>query len=201
MSTAHDTRRRLMDQGRAAFAAKGHDGVSLQRDVLEPSGVSTGSFYHQFSDKTALLVAILEDASEQGRYLLSTIPTEPEITEARDDARRALTFLFDLLDGADDLLRIAIREAQSPHEPVRELLRQIRASWVELIALRIGSRFPDGAPFDVELAAQLVNAMCLGIVVHYIDLPEPERPAARTQLIDGMAAFATSGLLGLATTS
>ena len=50
-----ETRRKLLDAGFEAFAAKGHDGVNLVEDVLEPAGISIGSFYHQFADKTELL--------------------------------------------------------------------------------------------------------------------------------------------------
>jgi AcrR family transcriptional regulator len=87
-SRADDTRQRLIAQGRLAFAAKGHDGVSIQRDVLQPSGVSNGSFYHQFSDKTELLLAVLDEAAAASRSVLhETITTASADPEQR--ARQA----------------------------------------------------------------------------------------------------------------
>ena len=62
-----ETRQRILDAARIAFAAKGHDAVNLRSDILEPAGVRVGSFYHQFTDKTALLVELLRDASVERR--------------------------------------------------------------------------------------------------------------------------------------
>src|SRR5258705_7741550 len=58
------TRRRLLAVGRRAFARKGHAGVNLRDDILVPAGVSVGSFYHQFRDKTDLFLEILRHYTE-----------------------------------------------------------------------------------------------------------------------------------------
>lgn len=55
------TRKRLLDAGRRAFARAGPGGANLKEDILVPAGVSVGSFYHQFRDKTELFVAVLEE--------------------------------------------------------------------------------------------------------------------------------------------
>lgn len=199
MSRAQETRRRLLDQGRIAFAAKGHDGVSLQRDVLEPAGISTGSFYHQFDDKTALLVAILEEASELIRYVFATVPAANPDESPVDAMRRPFELFFDTLDGADDLFCIAIREVQSSNKRVRQLLRDFRDRWVELMTPRLSARFADEPPFDVDTVALVVNAMCFGIAVQYLDLPEARRPEARSRYIDTMSVFVTGGVGALGT--
>ncbi|MEL7208592.1 MAG: TetR/AcrR family transcriptional regulator, partial [Actinomycetota bacterium] len=59
------TRQRIFDAAKTAFAAKGFDGTGLVADILEPAGVSSGSFYHQFDDKLDLLVQLLSDAAER----------------------------------------------------------------------------------------------------------------------------------------
>lgn len=196
MSRAQETRRRLIDQGRTAFAAKGHADVSIQRDVLAPTGISSGSFYHQFDDKTALLIAILEEASEMGRYLLPAAAVDETTVET---TRLPLEYLFDILDGADDLFRIAIREAQSTDERVRGLLREMQNKWIELLTQRLRPRLPHDSASDLETVAVVVYSMCLGMGVHYLDLPEADRPAARKRYLDAMSVFVHAGVTALAT--
>ena len=70
------TRDRILDQAEQAFADKGFEAASLTSDILEPAGISVGSFYHQFPDKRAVLYALL-DEREQWQYASSdgTTPT------------------------------------------------------------------------------------------------------------------------------
>ncbi len=70
---AAETRQRLLAAGRSAFARKGLAGVNLKRDLLEPAGISVGSFYHQFKDKTELLLAILAEHSAAQRERFSEV--------------------------------------------------------------------------------------------------------------------------------
>ena len=42
--SAEATRARLIEAGRRAFARKGLAGTKLTQDILEPAGVSVGSF-------------------------------------------------------------------------------------------------------------------------------------------------------------
>ena len=68
--SAEATRERLIEAGRRAFARKGLAGTKLTQDILEPAGVSVGSFYHQFKDKTDLMLAIFEQHTDNMRALL-----------------------------------------------------------------------------------------------------------------------------------
>jgi AcrR family transcriptional regulator len=81
------TRRRLLDVGRRAFARHGHAGVNLKEDILVPAGVSVGSFYHQFRDKTALFLAILSEHSETFRAMLRDAQTLDGAAAPGDVAR------------------------------------------------------------------------------------------------------------------
>ena len=68
--SAEATRERLIEAGRRAFARKGLAGTKLTQDILEPAGVSVGSFYHQFKDKTDLMLAIFEQHTDNMRALV-----------------------------------------------------------------------------------------------------------------------------------
>ena len=196
MSRADDTRRRLVAQARIAFAAHGHDGVSLQRDVLQPAGVSNGSFYHQFSDKTDLLVAVLDDAAEAGRLvLLETITTAPE-PDLDQRAQRAFAAWFAMVDGAEDLFRIQVRERENPDPRVRTLIQGLRQRWIATISALLRERDGSGHT-DPDLTARLIASLAHGVLIDYLDTPADERDAIRTALIDALPRFVAGGVAGL----
>lgn len=199
MRTATETRERLLRQGRVAFAAKGHDGVSLQRDVLDPAGVSNGSFYHQFGDKTELLVAILEDARAKGRILATNAASDLGSSTLEERIRHQVSLLLYLVDGAEDLHRIQYRERNNADKRVRDLLTKHRKQATSFLAWRLASEPSlDTEAFDEELAAGLVMSLLRGVVTDYLDLPKNQRAAKRDQLVEGIVAFTVAGLAGLA---
>lgn len=199
VSTATETRERLLKQGRAAFAAKGHDGVSLQRDVLDPAGVSNGSFYHQFADKTDLLVAILEEARAKSRVLTKNVDSALGSATLEERIRQHVSLRLDLADIAEDLHRIQLRERNNADKRVRDLLSTRRKQATSVLATRLASQERlDTEAFDGQLAAGLVMSLLNGVITDYLDLPKKTRAATRDQLIEGIVAFTVGGLLGLA---
>lgn len=198
MSRADDTRRRLLVQARAAFAAKGHDAVSVRRDVLEPSGVSNGSFYHQFADKTDLLVAVLEEAVDAARFVLhESIATTPA-TDPDQRAQSAFETWFAMVDGAEDLFRIQVRERDNPDPRVRTLVQALRQRWIATIAANLRERTGTGT-VDADLAARLIASLTYGVLIDYLDTPADERAALRATLIDALPRFVTGGVTALDT--
>ena len=111
--SAAETRRRLLAAGRTAFARKGLDGTNLRDDILAPAGVSVGSFYHQFRDKTELLLAILLEDSAAFRARLHQIHTPAPGRTFADIARASYAFVFDLAEQHADLMRLRRRESES----------------------------------------------------------------------------------------
>jgi AcrR family transcriptional regulator len=194
-ASAAATRRRLLDVGRAAFGERGLDGVNLQRDVLTPAGVSVGSFYHQFRDKTDLLVAILDEASEFGQAVLTgarATPTDP--TEA---TRAAYEALFALVDGGEDIMRIQMRERDHPDERISSMLARSRAGWVDVWATEFERYAGPGSPFDPRGAAEAVVALGLGAVQLYLDVPAAGRAARRESLLATLVPFTVGGFVAL----
>src|SRR5690242_6343153 len=110
------TRRRLLACGRRAFARKGHAATNLREDILTPAGVSVGSFYHQFRDKTDLFLAILEHHADTFRSMMRDAHTPGPSVAPVDVARHSFTTVFRIADENDDLFRIMARERES-HEP------------------------------------------------------------------------------------
>ena len=196
MSRADDTRRQLLTQARLAFAAKGHDGVSLQRDVLQPSGVSNGSFYHQFADKTDLLVATLEDAAETGQFVLRETIGSGVGADPIERARRGFEMWFTLVDGAEDLFRIQLRERENPDPRVRGLIRDLRQRWVSNIAATLEEN-ADARSVDPDLIARVVASLAYGVLADYLDSPPGERAALRSVLLETLPRFVVGGIAAL----
>ena len=83
------TRRRLLDAARAAFAARGFEGASLQ-EIQEIAGVSVGSFYHQFKDKADLFLAVLGELTLAVHRTLRELHAAPAGESLGALARRSL---------------------------------------------------------------------------------------------------------------
>lgn len=199
MSTAPETRARLIHHGRLAFAAKGHDAVSLQRDVLEPAGVSNGSFYHQFRDKTDLLVAVLEDAVARGRYMVEHSVEVPADAAPAERLRCKLAIWLDLVDAGEDLFRIQMQERNSADERVRSLVADLRRRSYAPLAERLSSneRLRSDS-FDGDRAAQFITGLATAVASDYLELPKDGRPAVRDGLAAALASFIIGGLTGMA---
>lgn len=68
-SDSGDTRRRILDIGRTAFATGGYD-ASTNRELATEVGITAGALYHYFGSKLDLYLAVHEDvqAMVYGRF-------------------------------------------------------------------------------------------------------------------------------------
>ncbi len=196
---ALETRRRLIEAGRAAFAAKGLAGVNLRNDILEPAGVSVGSFYHQFDDKTELLLAILDEHARVFRAELRELHRPAPGRSIRDIAMRSTSLFFDLADADDSIWRIQLKERDSRDPRVRAFLRANRERWIESLATDY-ARIADSAGsavaerFDADLAARLVVGLCWAAIAEYTETPPQRRAATRARLLGGLFDFSMGGI-------
>ena len=77
------TRARLLDAARYLFWEKGYAATGMA-ELLERAQANSGSFYHFFASKEALLLAVLED------YLqgLEPVVVQPAFARHRDPVER-----------------------------------------------------------------------------------------------------------------
>jgi AcrR family transcriptional regulator len=195
---AEDTRRRLLEAGRRAFATRGLAGTNLRDDILEPAGISVGSFYHQFGDKTELLLAILHAYGESFRERLHELHAPRPGKSSSDLARSSYALLLDIAERDEDLVRIQILARNTEDPRVKAFERENRERWRSSLAedyRRIAA--VSGIEIEAELLAELIVGLSLGVVAQYLELPPAERPAARERFLDGLVRFTLGGASAL----
>jgi AcrR family transcriptional regulator len=195
---ALETRARLIEAGRRAFASKGLAGVNLKADVLDPAGVSVGSFYHQFEDKTELLVAILAEHSEQFRTRVRAVHRPRPGRTLEQLVRDSYELLFADVDANDDILQIQLRERHSGSRRVRESLRADRERWIESLSEDFAVlREAAGLPAVRSGAAELIVALAQGAIARLLETPRTDRPSTRARLVENLVRFSLGGMAAL----
>ncbi len=192
---AAETRRRLLDTAFQAFAAKGFDRVNLVDDVLEPAGISIGSFYHQFADKTELLGEVLAEAAARRRAFIAGLGSLDRGADLESDVRSVVERLFDSLetDGAAWQLQRATRIATSGS--ARQLGASERDKWIEGLATMLAAWY--GAPSSTRRAASdLVITFARGLIAEHLDTPVDKR-RDRAQWATEATAFIVGGLVAI----
>jgi AcrR family transcriptional regulator len=189
------TRELLIQTGRIAFANKGLTGTNLRQDILDPAGVSVGSFYHQFRDKTELLLEILKRDSEALRDMVSEANRPRPGRPLTDMTRIGFGLVFDMADAVGDALRIRLQERSCEDERVRDLLKEERGRWVDSLAEDY-DRLNDasGQHFDARLAAGFTLALCVGVLQYYLEATVDERPEMRERLLGSLVQFTIGGI-------
>ena len=190
------TRRRLLQVGREVFARNGLAGTNLKQDILGPAHVSVGSFYHQFRDKTDLLVAILREHSETFRAMIQDGHRRERDQPPAAVARHGYELVFRVAEENEDLFRIMARERESTEPRVRAYLRENYRLWVAALAqdYREMGRIAGDDNGSTILAAELVISLTLGALLTYLEGTPGERAANRERLIDGLVQFTLGGV-------
>ena len=197
--SAEVTRQRLLEAGRRAFAQRGLAGTHLIQDVLEPSGVAVGSFYHQFRNKTELLLAILEQDTLELQAALQLAQQPAPGRSLLDIARDSYTATFDVVEQHADTMRILIRESAVGDPLVQRFAQQEQRRWIEFLTQNFQRIAAAGHSISqIALAAELISVLTNGALAHYLGLPQRQRAAARVRLIDGLVRLTLGGLPALA---
>ena len=193
------TRSRLLEFGRRAFARRGHAATNLKEDILLPAGVSVGSIYHQFRDKTDLFLAILEEHGTTFRRMIHDANRPRDGMDEEQVARQSFETVFAIAEENADLFHIMLRERESEDERVREFLREGRRGWTQGLMEDYRSMLGghDVADEELEMAAELVQSMTFGLIVHFLGLTPEEQRRERSRLIDGLVRFSLGGLTAL----
>ncbi len=199
-----------MATGRDAFARLGHDGVNLANDILEPAGVSVGSFYHQFDDKTDLLLEVMAQAARARRGVVigtvsgngSESSTEAVVVPRHDGdiedwLATILDAFFDSLDNDEHAWRLQLGERSSRDERIRRVVIEGRDAWVRGLATVFAGRF-GASPEAGRRAATMLVAHAMGLATLHLDQPYGQgggdRARRRAELLAAGVVFGAAGV-------
>jgi TetR/AcrR family transcriptional regulator, transcriptional repressor for nem operon len=154
MTKALNTRDRLIDSARYLFWERGFAGTSMA-DLLAHAGVNSGSFYHFFESKEALLRAVLE------AYLMGLRPAivDPAFARTDDPVGR----IFAILAGYRERIleteckygcpigRLAL-EIDPENRPAHKLIAENFRNWIDVVRECI-DQVKDRLPSTVDLDA------------------------------------------------
>lgn len=168
MPKRSETKSRLIESARYLFWERGFAATSMA-DLLHHAAVNSGSFYHFFESKEALLRAVLET------YLVALKPmvVDPAFATTEDPVAR----IFAILAGYRERIlqtdckygcpigRLAL-EIDPENRPAHKLIAENFQGWIEVIrdcVSQINDKLPEGT--DPESLATYVLAVMEGAVM------------------------------------
>ncbi|WP_374159555.1 TetR/AcrR family transcriptional regulator [Mycobacterium sp. G7A2] len=186
------TRRDLIDAGRALFVANGYFHTSIG-DLVSKSGVGTrGAFYHHFSDKAELFRAVFQEVERD--LTLRSLTSPPEGADPWERLSRGLqSFLEAAVEPEVQRVMLLDGPVVLGWEAVRSIQGQ---SSIAMIQKMVGKAISDGIIEDhpvSELTHILVAAVEEGaLLVAHAPQPEEARQRAATILDRLLLSFASS---------
>lgn len=192
------TREKLLAAGRKAFAAKGLGGASLREDILAPSGLSAGSFYHQFPDKASLLAEIVR--TDGARVIEAMAASREKDGELGPVARAsaALDYFFERAEKNPYFVKIFVREYYSDSAAVQREIRrhsENTMAGLQLLYERLGEA--TGTRLDTRSLSVIVSSQIFSVLNHYVGLSKRERAEARPVLLRAMLQLMVGGVLAV----
>jgi AcrR family transcriptional regulator len=181
------TRERILDQAEQAFAAKGYEAASLTSDILDPAGISVGSFYHQFVDKRAVLYTLLDERRawrDVSVALAAAAGAEPTF---RDAVRHGMLRLLDDIDEHPAAWWIHCRELASADPEIRRLVEQSWASLIDSLRAILEARVDDPAARTPGRLAFAASGLT-GVLRTYLTGEAGSRRHLRDDLLDDVVA-------------
>lgn len=171
MGATRTPRDRWIEEGLRALAAGGPDAVRVEA-LAKNLGVTKGGFYGSFTDRDALLTAML-DAWERESIDEVIDRVEREGGDPKTKIQRAgvLTFSSERLLPID----LAIRDWARRDAAVAERLRRVDNRRMALLREMIGTFCTDAD----EIEARSLLAFCLAIGEHFLAADHGDRTRAQ----------------------
>ncbi|MFC0266406.1 TetR/AcrR family transcriptional regulator [Kushneria aurantia] len=152
-----ETRARLIDAARAAFAEKGYAGASMD-ELTARAGLTRGALYHHFGDKRGLLAAVVDRLDSE------MAARAHEIGQRHTNAWEGLLAeggAYIELARDPEIQRIVLLDGPAVLGDPSQWPSQNRCLLATMTTLETLSREGVVKPVDVEAAARLVNGAAL----------------------------------------
>lgn len=174
MARVRTSRSQWVEQGLKALAAGGPDAVRIEA-LARQLGVTKGGFYGSFTDRDALLEAMLDTWEQE-----CTDEVLDQIEHGGNDARTKIQRAGRLTFSSDRLLPIdlAIRDWSRRDDSVAQRLGRVDDRRMGLLRELIGTVCDDAE----EVEARSLLAFCLAIGEHFLGVGQGAM--TRRQVLD-----------------
>ena len=173
-------RRQILDGARKVFMDLGFDGASMN-EIARAAGVSKGTLYVYFADKSRLFEAIVEDeVLEKGRIAYNLDPRRDVETVLPEFGRAYIGAMC--RPGGGSSIRTVMAIAERMPEVGRQFYENVLAKTINLLAdyLQAHVRPGDLAIDDCQLAAAQFMQMCQAtLFLPFVFQAEPAPSAER----------------------
>ena len=153
---ARATEQRLSEAAREVFAEHGYAAARVE-DVVHGAGVSHGTFYTYFENKSAVLRRLVEDSAER---LLAVAAAPWEGQDLEDALRDVIGRILEVFADEADVIRVWL-EAAASEADFAALLRDVRANFAARVADDLAPAV-EGTPHDARVAAAALVGMVEG---------------------------------------
>ena len=190
-TSSADTKRRILDTARAAFASRGYE-ASTNRTLGADAGITAGALYHYFGSKFDLYLAVHEDVQERV-FRRFTDAVGREVTfrdqlEAVLDTAHQMNLEDPTLAQFLGSVRVDMRRHPELQEALRHSADAFRSFFERLVAF--GEKTGEIDPAD----RQRVRGVLLTILIGLNDAVS-EDPARHRNAIDGIKALIEGKLI------
>jgi AcrR family transcriptional regulator len=175
-------RRQILDGARKVFMDLGFDGASMG-EIARAAGVSKGTLYVYFADKSRLFEAIVEEETlEQGKITYNFDPERDVVTTLTEFGQAYIALIC--RPGGGSAIRTVMAIAERMPEVGRRYYENVLAQTISRLAayLEVRAQRKELAIDDYQLAASQFLLMCqaslfLPFIFQAAPAPSPERIA------------------------
>lgn len=198
-SKGEETRERILEVAEECFAREGYDGAGVA-EICRRAGVTKGAFYHHFSSKQALFMALF-------RRWLEGLETQMEalgagalsVPEALERMAAVMPQIFEAGRGRLPLfLEFWVQATRDPE--IWELLIEPYRRYREYFAALVQRGIAEGSirPMDADTVARTLVSMAVGLVLQGVVEAEKVDWGAVAQeavriVLDGLRPIETDG--------